>query len=100
MGEDGHVASLIPGSPALAEGMDPASGKLTVAVPAGTGGPPLARITLTLPGLLDARAIFLLIAGGAKRDVIARAEAGEDLPVRAILAQDRVPVRVLWSPSH
>jgi hypothetical protein len=75
-------------------------GKLTLAVPAGAGNPPLARISLTLRALLDARAIFLLIAGEAKRQVIARAQAGEDLPVRALLAQDKVPVRVLWAPSH
>lgn len=100
MGEDGHVASLIPGSPALAEGMHAPPGKLTLAVPAGVGSPPLARITLTMRAITDARAIFLLIAGEAKRQVIARALDGEDLPVRALLAQDQVPVRVLWAPAH
>jgi 6-phosphogluconolactonase len=99
MGEDGHVASLIPGDPGLSEGMNPKGEHLTLPVPAGIGSPPLPRITLTLSALLQARAIFLLIAGGAKREVIARAEAGGDLPVRAILAQDQVPVRVLWAPS-
>lgn len=100
MGEDGHVASLIPGSPILAQGMDPAGGRLALAVPPGHGSPPLARITLTLPALLQARAIFLLVAGDAKREVIAQARAGADLPVRALLAQDRVPVRILWAPKH
>jgi len=41
-----------------------------------------------------------VIAGKAKRQVIADADAGADLPVRAILAQDRVPVRILWSANH
>jgi 6-phosphogluconolactonase len=100
MGEDGHVASLIPGSPVMAEAMDPAGHALLAESPAGFGSPPLARTTLTLAALLQARAIFLLIAGEAKREVIARAQAGEDLPVRALLAQDRVPVRVLWAPAH
>lgn len=100
MGEDGHVASLIPGSAALAEGMDMGSGKLVLPVEAGVGSPAVARITLTLPALLQSRAIFLLIAGEAKREVIARAQSGEDLPVRALLAQDRVPVRVLWAASN
>ena len=100
MGEDGHVASLIPGDPELAAGLDPDGEALTRAVPAGLGSPPLPRITLTLAALLQARAIFLLIAGDAKREVIARAQAGADLPVRALLAQDRVPVRVLWAPEH
>jgi len=100
MGEDGHIASLIPGDPGLAQAMDAASDRLTVPVPAGIGKPPLARISLTLAALLQSRALFLLIAGEAKRDVVARALAGADLPVRAILAQDRVPVRVFWAPSH
>jgi 6-phosphogluconolactonase len=100
MGEDGHVASLIPGDPELPQGLDPSSGRLTRAVPAGLGSPPVPRITLTAAALLQSRAIFLLIAGDAKREVIARALAGTDLPVRAILAQDQVPVRVLWAPSH
>jgi 6-phosphogluconolactonase len=100
MGEDGHVASLIPGSPVLAAGMDPAGERWVLPVPAGSGSPPLARITLTLPALLQAQAIFLLIAGEAKRELIGRALAGDDLPVRALLVQDRVPVRVLWQPKH
>jgi 6-phosphogluconolactonase len=100
MGEDGHIASLIPGSPVMALGMDPDGQALIAESPQGFGSPPVARITLTLAALLQSRAIFLLIAGEAKRQVIARAEAGEDLPVRAILSQDRAPVRVLWTPNH
>jgi 6-phosphogluconolactonase len=99
MGEDGHVASLIPGSPALAAGMDLRGERLVMGVPAGTGAPPLARITLTLPALLQARVILLLIAGDTKRAVIDAALAGADLPVRALLTQDRAPVRVLWAPQ-
>jgi 6-phosphogluconolactonase len=99
MGEDGHIASLIPGSPVLAEGMDPDGARLTAESPMGFGSPPVARITLTLAALLQSRAIFLLIAGEAKRQVIAEAEAGADYPVRAILKQDRAPVRILWTPE-
>jgi 6-phosphogluconolactonase len=100
MGEDGHVASLIPGDPGLAAAMDPSFDQLTVSVPAGLGKPPVARISLTLKALLCSKAIFLLIAGEAKREVVAQAMAGADLPVRALIAQTRVPVRVLWSPAH
>jgi 6-phosphogluconolactonase len=100
MGEDGHIASLIPGDPGLAAAMDPASPALTVSVPAGLGKPPLARISLTLSALLQARAIFLLVAGEAKREIITRAASGADFPVAALIAQTRVPVRVLWSPAH
>lgn len=98
MGEDGHIASLIPGDPRLAEAMTTAD--LTRPVPAGLGKPPVARITLTLGALLNARVIFLLIAGEAKREVIARAAAGEDLPVGRLLSQSKVPVRIFWQPEH
>ena len=98
MGEDGHIASLIPGSPVMALAMDPDGPLVTAESPQGFGSPPLARITLTLSALLQSRAIFLLIAGEAKRQVIAQAQAGADLPVRAILRQDRVPVRTFWAP--
>ncbi|MFI4964023.1 MAG: 6-phosphogluconolactonase [Caulobacterales bacterium] len=99
MGEDGHVASLIPGSPVMAHAMDPVGLALTAESPQGFGSPPVARITLTLSALLQSRAIFLLIAGEAKRQVIAQAEAGADFPVRAILHQDQVPVRIFWAPN-
>lgn len=98
MGEDGHVASLIPGWSGLAEAMDPANPASVMRVDEAVGSPPVPRITLTLAALLDSRAIFLLIAGEAKRVVVERALCGEDLPVAAILRQDRVPVRVFWSP--
>ncbi len=100
MGEDGHIASLIPGSPGLAQAMDPAGAALVAESPEGFGSPPVARITLTLPALLQSRAIFLLIAGDAKRQVVADALAGADLPVRAILVQDRAPVRIFWTPKY
>lgn len=99
MGEDGHVASLIPGSPVLAVAMDPDGATLTAESPQGFGSPPVPRITLTLAALLQSRAIFLLVAGELKRQVIARAQGGEDLPVRALLDQDRAPVRILWAQS-
>lgn len=100
MGEDGHVASLIPGSPVMAEAMDPDGKALVAESPTGFGSPPVARITLTLTALLQSRAIFLLIAGEAKRQVIVDALAGADLPVRAILQQVRAPVRVFWIPDY
>jgi 6-phosphogluconolactonase len=97
MGEDGHIASLIPGDPGLEGGLTTA--ELTRRVPAGLGKPPVARITLTLNALLDARALFLLIAGGAKREVIGRALAGEDLPVGRLISQSRTPIRIFWTPD-
>lgn len=97
MGEDGHIASLIPGDPDLEAAMTTAD--LTRLVPGGLGKPPVARITLTLSALLNARAIFLLIAGEAKRGVIERALAGEDLPVGRLISQSKAPIRILWTPD-
>jgi 6-phosphogluconolactonase len=99
MGEDGHVASLIPGSPVLLHGMDPDGTALMAESPQGFGSPPVPRVTLTLSALLNSRLILVLIAGPRKRQVIEAAAAGADLPVRAVLAQDRVPVRILWTPQ-
>ena len=100
MVEDGHIASLIPGSPVMAEAMDPDGEALVAESPAGFGSPPVPRITLTLAALLQSRAIFLLIAGEAKRQVVADALAGADLPVRALLEQTRVPLRVFWTSEY
>lgn len=97
MGEDGHIASLIPGDPGLSAGLtsiDPIR-----AVPEGLGKPPVARITLTLRALLNSRAIFLLVAGEAKRHVIGRALAGEDLPVGRLISQSKAPIRIFWTPD-
>lgn len=95
MGEDGHVASLIPGSPVLETGMDMAGTRAVLGVPAGVGTPPLARITLTLPALAAARMTLILIAGERKREIVSR-ERGQ--PVHALLEQAKGPVRVLWTP--
>jgi 6-phosphogluconolactonase len=97
MGEDGHIASLIPGDPGLEDGLT--TDDLTRPVPAGLGKPPLARVTLTLRALMDARAIFLLIAGETKRGVVARAQAGEDLPVARLISQSKTPIRIFWTPD-
>lgn len=97
MGEDGHIASLLPGDPGLAEALT--TPDLLRRVPAGLGKPPLARITLTLSALTASRAIFLLISGATKRGVIERAMHGDDLPVSRLIAVAEPPVRILWSPE-
>ena len=98
MGDDGHFASLFPGSPVLAEGLDPDGERFCLAVPKGDPAPPVTRISLTLRALLDARAIILLIEGASKRKAFEAAMAGAHVPVRSLLTQDRTPVRVLWAP--
>ena len=69
LGEDGHIASLFPGSPALAE-----TEKWVVPV---IGAGELDRITLTYPALASSAAVAFLVVGERKREVLARARAGD-----------------------
>jgi 6-phosphogluconolactonase len=99
MGEDGHVASLFPGSPALASGLDRAAPPC-IAVPEGEGRPPAqARLSLTLPRLASSRLVIILASGAEKRRVLERAldkADGAPLPVRALL-QSAPTTRILWT---
>ena len=97
VGPDGHICSLFPNSPEAAEGLDPSTKRLVIGV-AKAGQPPyVPRITLTLPAILNASLVVILISGRDKKQVIEAALAGADLPVRAVLAQDHTPVRILWA---
>ena len=100
MGDDGHTASLFPGSAELAAGLDVTAppGCLAVQPPAA----PHARLSLNLAALLRARRIYVQISGEGKRRVYERAlEAGPvaQMPIRAILRQPGVPVEVYWCPE-
>ena len=99
MGEDGHIASLFPGSPALDRGLDPAA-PACIAVPRGDGRPPAQeRLSLTIGRLTRAALVVILTSGSAKRAVLEKALAEGDpreLPVRAVLQSAR-SVRILWT---
>ena len=75
MGADGHVASLFPGSPALAE-----TRKLAAAAWVET----LAtwRITLTLPVLNNAEEVLFLVSGASKAQALQKTLEGSDQPER------------------
>jgi 6-phosphogluconolactonase len=100
MGDDGHTASFFPGGNHLAEALDLAGSARVLPMQAPAAGEP--RITLTLPTLLETRALFLLVCGEKKRELLAAATQGlgaaRDYPVRAVLTQQRVPVAVYWCP--
>jgi 6-phosphogluconolactonase len=64
LGEDGHTASLFPGTSALTERK-----KWVTSV---VGAKPEARITLTYPTLASSDLVVLLVAGGGKRDILNR----------------------------
>ncbi|MBO9558634.1 MAG: 6-phosphogluconolactonase [Caulobacter sp.] len=96
VGPDGHFASLFPGNPKLAEGLDPKSGRTVIAVPPGQPAPDLPRISLTFQALIQSSLIVLLVTGGAKKALL-EGPVDPSLPVAAILNQDRAPVRILWA---
>lgn len=100
MGEDGHTASFFPGGDHLAEALDLDGTAHVLPMRAPHAGEP--RITLTLPALLNTGALYLLVAGEKKRDLLADARLGlgeaRHYPVRAVLTQQRVPLAVYWCP--
>ncbi|MFZ5918870.1 MAG: 6-phosphogluconolactonase [Chloroflexota bacterium] len=65
LGEDGHTASLFPGSVALDETV-----RSVVAVTANYAGRPAQRVTLTLPAINAARQVLFLVAGMAKAAIV------------------------------
>jgi 6-phosphogluconolactonase len=97
MGEDGHTASLFPDSPTLERALSSTELTVTVSVPRLKAE----RISLTPAALLTSQRIDLLFFGETKRQVFEQAlQPGpvSTYPVRAVLHQDRVPVRVFWAP--
>jgi 6-phosphogluconolactonase len=100
MGDDGHTASFFPGGDHLAEALD-LDGRAPV-LPMHAPGAGEPRITLSLPTLLDTRALYLLVAGEKKGDLLADVRLGLDAaknyPIRAVLIQQRVPVAMYWCP--
>lgn len=96
VGADGHFASLFPGSPVLAQGLDPDSERLVLAAPAGSPAPDIPRLSLTFAALTRTDLIVLLVTGAAKRAVL-EGPIDPALPVASILKQDRARVRILWA---
>jgi len=80
----------------LAEALD-LTGKASV-LPMRADGAGEPRITLSLPRLLDTRALYLHIEGEDKKAVLARALAGGEYPIGAVLRQDGTDVQVYWAP--
>jgi 6-phosphogluconolactonase len=69
LGEDGHIASLFPGTKALEE-----CGTWVTSV---IGAKPEPRISLTYPALESSRAILFAVSGAKKRDILARVLAND-----------------------
>jgi len=99
MGDDGHTASLFPLSPGIATAIDPLQPPGCVAMSAPVE--PHARMSLNMSALLQSRRIGLLIMGAGKWSTLERADGTgpiAEMPVRALLRQQQVPLTVHWSP--
>jgi 6-phosphogluconolactonase len=69
LGEDGHTASLFPGSPALEE-------TVRNVIPATGPKPPPQRVTMTFPLLNAARHVCFIVSGAGKRALVEEIVAG------------------------
>lgn len=77
MGEDGHTASLFPGTSVLEE-----KERWVVAVPHETPPPPLvSRLSLTLPAINAAAQVTFIVAGGGKAAILKQALSPPSRPI-------------------
>jgi 6-phosphogluconolactonase len=101
MGDDGHTASLFPGSDGLQRALDTQSPLLARGIRPANADKTAERMSLALRAILDSRLVIILIRGDAKLATYRAAVGGEDvraMPVRAVLQQSATPVQVYWSP--
>lgn len=105
MGNDGHTASLFPHAQGLTQALALETEQLTAAIIAQQSevtGSNTERLTLTLNGLLHSERLILLLTGAHKLTVFRTAMSSdgavENMPVRAILRQNKVPVELYWAP--
>jgi 6-phosphogluconolactonase len=85
LGEDGHTASLFPGTKALDE--------RDAWVTSIRGGMPEPRISLTYPALQSSKVILFVVAGAKKRDILARVLAN-DMTLPAARLSTRGTIRL------
>ena len=98
MGPDGHTASLFPHHERLEDALE-SSQRLCLGID-NAPKPPPERITLTKHALMQSRRLMLHITGADKKDVLEVAmKPGPEaeLPIRAFLRQDDVPLEIYWA---
>ena len=89
MGQDGHTASLLPGSPALSEDT-----RWVAAVEADVDPP--RRLTLTLPVLNAAAHVYFLVTGSEKAGILGRVLANTEARYPAAAVQPSDGELVWW----
>lgn len=82
IGDDGHTASLFPGTGAVK-----INDRLVAAIPEQPDKGLEARITLTAPTIQEARLIVVMVRGAAKKKMVTAA--------RQMGSEDRLPARIL-----
>jgi 6-phosphogluconolactonase len=95
LGPDGHIASLFPGSPQLAE-----RERRVTSGPAGLE-PFVDRVTMTLPTILSARRLVFLVTGAARAEAVRRVfrdEVSADAPGSLLRLGDR-PIDAYLDPA-
>lgn len=102
MGADGHFASLFPGAEELSDGLAPdAPAVLRMTPNPLPANAPFPRLSLSLPTILNARRLLVVMTGDEKREVVERAQqpgAVEELPIRALLQSGHTDLQVAWAP--
>ncbi|MGZ2410672.1 6-phosphogluconolactonase [Sphingomonas sp. F9_3S_D5_B_2] len=102
MGEDGHTASIFPGSDMQAA-LDAPKARRAIGVMPDPLPPeaPVARVTLTRAAILSARTVLITITGAKKREVLEQAIAdgqSSQVPIGRVLAELDQPIDIHWCP--
>ena len=84
LGDDGHTASLFPGSPALDEDR-------SLVVATGDDRHPHERLTFTFPGIARSPLAVFTVSGSDKREAFERVRRDEPVPASRVRAE-----RVVW----
>jgi 6-phosphogluconolactonase len=95
VGPDGHVASLFPGAPALAEE------RQSVLAVMDSPKPPARRLTLTAPVLANAERLVVAAFGESKADALRHALVGPDAmsPLAVVLRRAHRPLVLADRPA-
>jgi 6-phosphogluconolactonase len=97
MGEDGHTASLFPCSDEITQCLANDSQALLKVTPKTA---PHQRISFSFAALAQSKNTFLHISGISKKQVLAKAIAGQvckEMPIRAFLQAPNINTQVYWA---
>jgi len=95
MGGDGHTASLFPDTKGLEDACDLNTDRLCW--PMHPQHITEARMTLTLPALLDCQRLVLHMTGEGKREVFKQALDGVDLPIVSVIQAAQSQLKLYWA---